>query len=521
MLVTDYFAIGVQMAEGTRSAVSGVRADRTLRLDRRFLLFSLLAALLFSWPLLVFGRPSYIQDSVAYYKGGRAAVSFALAKVSGPEVTATSAQSRQESGSPAPPPEQTAREASGVRSVTYSVAAYLLAVPPGTLVLLAIAQALAAGVITVATLGAFGGLPARRTTAALIVLAAATTVAPVSFLVIPDIFAGLLIAAMVLLTAVPSRLSRGVRLLCVGIAAFAVTAHASNIPLALGLTILGVGWLAIRRYYNSPVSHWAWAWVVAPLLVGGLTTLAVNRIGFGETSLAAKRYPFVLARSINNGPGRWYLEKNCPRLNYTICTLYPNGLPKGGALEFLWGPDGVVNRATPAQMDRIRAEEADVVLAAAREHPGYEMRRLALNFARQLRAFRPFPFMGHLVVDETGTPHVIRAPETNHGILRAIWILTAISTVIGLTWLGWSFLKERTFRPVIALLFLGILGNAATCVLFAAVAPRYQARVVWLIPMFALAVRDAPERRRSVSFRGTGDAPAVGPGMSDLGPAVR
>jgi hypothetical protein len=492
-----------------------------VRLDRRFLLFSLLAALLFSWPLLVFGRPAYIQDSAAYYKGGRAAVSYVLAKFDGPESAATGAGPRQESVSPAPPPEQSAREATGARSITYSVAAYLLAVPPGTLVLLAIAQALAAGMITVATLGAFGGLPARRTTAALVLLAGATTVAPVSFLVIPDIFAGLLIAAMVLLTVVPSRLSRGVRLLCVGIAAFAVTAHASHIPLAVGLTMLGVGWLAIRRYHNSPLPHWSWAWVVAPLLVGGLTTLAVNRVGFGETSLAAKRYPFVLARSVNNGPGRWYLEKNCHRLNYTICTLYPNGLPKGGALEFLWGDDGVVKRATPEQMDRIRAEEADVVLAAAREHPGYEIRRLALNFVRQLRAFRPFPFMGRFVLDESGTPQVVRSPDADGASLRAIWILSAISTVIGLIWLGRAFFKERTFRPVIALLFLGILGNAATCVLFAAVAPRYQARVVWLIPMFALAVRGSPERRRSGSFGAVPDASAVGSRMADLGPAVR
>ena len=500
--MTDYFAMGCRMAEGTRAAVSDVRADRALRLDRRFLLFTLLAAILFSWPMLAFGRPGYIQDSAAYYKGGRAAVSYALAKLERPVVSAAGPQPGQQAGSSAQQPENAAKEASGARSITYSVAAYILSAPRGSLVLLAFAQALAVGIITVATLGAFGGLPARRTTAALVALAGTTTVAPVTSLVIPDIFAGLLIASMVLLTAVPSRLSRGVRLLCVGIAAFAVTAHASHIPLATGLTVLGLGWLAIGRYRDRPLPHWAWASVVAPLIVGGLTTLAVNRIGFGEASLTAKRYPFTLARSINNGPGRWYLEKRCPQLTYTICKLYPNGLPKGGALEFLWGKDGVVNRATPAEMDRIRDEESEVVLAAAREYAGYEVRKLTINFARQLISFRPAPYVDQLVMDRTGTPQLVRASHYDPGILRAIRILTALSAAIGLILLCWAFLQKRSFRPVIAFLFLGILGNAATCVLFSALAGRYQARVVWLIPLFALALCGPLLGRRSAGIEG-------------------
>src|ERR671913_2205748 len=352
---------------------NGLRREQPLRLDRRFLLFTLLATLLLSWPLLVFGRPAYIQDSAAYYKGGRAAVSFALGKLDRSEAATKDAQPAQDAGWPTHPAEETAKDVSGVRSITYSVAAYLLSAPRVTLVLLTIVQALATGALMVAALGAFGGLPADRTTAALIVLAGTTTAAPVAFLAVPDIFAGLLIGSMVLLTTVASRLSSGVRLLCAGIATFAVTAHASHIPLAGGLTILGLGWIAISRFSRRPVPRWTWAWVVAPLLIGGLTALSINRIAFGETSLTSKRYPFALARSINDGPGRWYLEKHCPELRYAICDLYPHGLPRGGALEFLWGKNGVVQRATPTQLDRIREEEPEIVLAAAREYSGHEV----------------------------------------------------------------------------------------------------------------------------------------------------
>lgn len=492
----------VEAGDGAGNLRGKLTAGQPVRLDRRFLLFSLLAALLFSWPLAVFGSPSYIQDSAAYYKGGRAAVSFALAKLDGSDLAVTGGQPAQQSGSPAPPPENAAKAAGGVRSITYSVAAYLLSAPGATLVLLAIAQALAAGMITVTTLGAFGGLPARRTTAALIILAGATTVAPVSFLVIPDIFAGLLIAAMVLLTVVPSRLSAGVRILCAGIATFAVTAHASHLPLAGGMTVLGLGWLAFSRYRNRPLPPWAWAWVLAPLLIGGLTILALNRVAFGETSLTAKRYPFTLARSVDDGPARWYLEKHCPELKYTICSLYPDGLPEGGALEFLWGPDGVVKRATPTQMDRIRAEESDIVLAAAREYPGHEARTIAFNIVRQIRSFRPQPFVDRMTLDPAGTPQLLAAPQADKKVLPIVSSLTAIAAIIGTVWLGWAFIQMRSFRPVIGLMFLGILGNVVTCVVLSAVAGRYQARVVWLIPLFALALYGGTVGRRSDSAGG-------------------
>lgn len=491
-------ASSVRRRASARPAAPAPGCEHMVRLDRRFLLFSLVATMLLSWPLLAFGHPAYIQDSAAYYKGGRAAVSYAMAQLDGSEVAATSAQPR-DSGTTAPPPAKP--QVSGVRSITYSVAAYLLSAPGGTLVLLAIAQSLAAGMVIVATLGAFGGLPLRRTTTALVVLAGATTVAPVSVFVVPDIFAGLLIGSMVLLTAVPSRLSPGVRLLCAGIAAFALTAHASHIPLAGGMTMLGLGWVAVSRYYRQPLPPWTWAWVLAPLVIGGLTTLALNRIAFGETSLTSKRYPFALARSVNDGPGRWYLEKNCPELRYTICTLYPNGLPEGGALEFLWGKDGIVKRATPAQLDQIRAEEADLVLAAAREYSGYEARRLTFNIARQLVTFEPYPFVERLVVGDTGTPQLEPAPQANQAILRIVGILAAISAAIGTLWLGWAFFRKSPLRPVIALVFLGILGNAATCAILSAVSHRYQARVVWLIPLFALALYGALASRKPDSAR--------------------
>src|SRR6266567_1398388 len=67
---------GARSARGSWGA--GSPALQPVALDRRLSVATLVAALLFLWPLLVYGRPGYIQDSAAYYKGGRMAVTYVL-----------------------------------------------------------------------------------------------------------------------------------------------------------------------------------------------------------------------------------------------------------------------------------------------------------------------------------------------------------------------------------------------------------------------------------------------------------
>src|SRR5437879_4045186 len=70
---------GARSARGSWGA--GSPALRPVALDRRLSVATLVAALLFLWPLLAYGRPGYIQDSAAYYKGGRMAVTYVLDEI--------------------------------------------------------------------------------------------------------------------------------------------------------------------------------------------------------------------------------------------------------------------------------------------------------------------------------------------------------------------------------------------------------------------------------------------------------
>jgi len=472
--------------------------------DRRLWLSTLVAGLLFLWPLLVYGRPGDFQDSAGYYKGGHAAVSFALEKAhlqdSPPVAAATPAPAAGPGSNLAEPPAQEPQQIRGARSVAYSIAAYVLGAPRPQMWLLAATQAFTAGFLCAVALLLFGdGL--GTTSGKLFALAVATPVAFTACVIVPDIFAGLVILAITLLATSYRDLSPGVRIATILIGAAGIAFHASHLPVGLGVTALAVLLLLIANRRGNPVATGQWAGVLAPFLIGAALTVALNSVAFGGASLTGKRFPLTLARSIAEGPGKWYLDRNCGHLKYAVCEVYPNGVPSS-VDTFLWGPTGVKERATPEQLERIRAEESEVVLAATRAYPFEEFRRLAFNFGRQLVHFQPGVGLdARIVVGPDGNPvseYGVPYNPTWVGITGALSIGAVIAS-LALLLFGWR--SNSKMRAMIVLVLFGILLNDAVCVYFSGVTPRYQARVIWLIPLLALMAL-APLGRRPVEARG-------------------
>jgi hypothetical protein len=454
---------------------------------RPLLLATLIGALLFLWPLLAYGRPADFQDSASYYKGGRAAVSFVLEKIHGGHPTPAGTNAN----APAAPtaatlPQHQPEQVRGARSVAYSIVAYVLGAPHAQMWLLIIAQAFAAAFVCSVVLVLFGA-NIRGASWKLAALAIATPAAFVACVIVPDIFAGLVICVIMLFATAYGSLSRGVRIACLLIGAAGIAFHASHKPLALGLTVIAALWMFLNARGKAPIPRQQWAFLCAPLLLGVAVSVVLNIAAFGGASLTGKRYPLTLARSVAEGPGKWYLEKNCGHLKYAICEVYPNGVP-GTIDSFLWGANGVKERATPEQMDRIRAEEAEVVLAATRAYPFEELERLGRNFSRQLVLFRPGVGLdARIVLDQNENPVLVPTHYDRS------WVnLVGTLSIVGLIGaLGLLFVRSRTIRilrPMMDLVLCGILLNDAICVYFSGVTDRYEARVIWLIPLLALAV---------------------------------
>jgi hypothetical protein len=493
-------------SESTSNEVT-VKLRYRVAFDRRLWLTTLVAGLLFLWPLLVYGRPGDFQDSAAYYKGGHAAVSFALQKAHlqdpAPGITAATsvpAPAARLGSNAAEPPAQDPQQVRGARSVAYSVAAYVLGAPRPQMWLLAAAQAFTAGFLCAVSLLLFGdGL--RAASIKLLALAVATPIAFTACVIVPDIFAGIVILAIALLATSYRALSPGIRIATILIGAAGIAFHASHLPIGLGVTGLAALLLLIATWRRNSVPTGQWAAILAPFVIGAALTVALNSVAFGGASLTGKRFPLTLARSIAEGPGKWYLDRNCSHLKYAVCEVYPNGVPD--SIEtFLWGKTGIKERATPEQLERIRAEESEVVLAATRAYPFEEFRRLAFNFGRQLVHFEPGVGLGaRIVVGPDGNP----VSEYNVPY-NSIWVgitgtLSIVAVLASLVLLAFRWRSAPQLRALTVLLLLGILLNVAVCVYFSGVTARYQARVIWLIPLLALMAL-APAGRRAVEDRG-------------------
>lgn len=457
-------------------------------LDRHLAWRASLLMLLLAWPLILFGRPAYFSDALSYYKGGKVAVEFAVGKFTSLLNAATfksATPSVTDARSAGAPPQ----EATGARSIPYSVVAYLLSAPNAQMFALVLAQAMAASLTMTIVVMALGATQTWKFVLLMVTIVVATPVACFVNLAVPDIFAGLIICIFALIATYISHLSRGVCIVLSMIGAFAVASHASHLPLAAGLVVLGL----ISIFLAPPMiggRSRAIGWLITPFALGVAATVLSGFIGFGEVSLVPKRYPLVLARSVEDGPARWYLERNCATLRYAVCEVFGTNIPSNGP-KFLWEEQGLRYRASPEQMERIRAEEQEVVLRATLAYPFAQLTRSLTNVTKQLLQFSLVGthFDQILMLDAEGKPYLESTNEAPSRILMVVETLSNWLTIFCIGWVLWRFRAlPGEARTILLLVIAGIGGNAIICAVFSAVADRYQARVIWILPMVSLAL---------------------------------
>ena len=453
---------------------------------KREVILWFLTGLVLLWPVFLNAGPFYETDSASYIRGGKFGVETAVAMVSQWEAAPPSRAAAQ---APRENVDHAIANSGGARSAIYSVVAYLLRWPGNTLLLLVVAQALAASLV-ICCLRRVITPEARLGTAiaASVALAALSSVAWYSSYAMPDILAGIGICAALLLTLFFQRIGVVMKVALVLLIAFCITAHASH--LAIIAVTLAAG--AIASWWLGDAASGerigGIAWSASPVLLAVVTTAATSYAAFGEMSLWPKRYPIQLARSVADGPGAWYLHDHCATDHYAVCeVLGPN--PPRDVLEFLWGPHGLRHKATPDQMDRIRAEEATIVRRAALAYPVFQIRRSATNAAEQLIDFGPELLFGTRMLG-TGqeiTPTPVAPDRPGMRAVARILIYAGFAASI----LFLVAVRRRLSRPEVAALAvvgIGLVTNAAVCGMLSAVAARYQGRVAWVLPALAVMI---------------------------------
>ena len=476
----------------------------------RRVLAVLLAALALSWAGLVNGGPFLHPDSIGYVRGPDVAVM----KLLGQRFATPWARfdpgavDQRHAGRSAPTGPRTAsyndNEVMAGRSIYYGALAYLGALSGGFW-LTVFVQALAVAwlceimlrALRVASLTAYAGVVA---------LLALASPAPffIAFLM-PDIWAGVAIGALAVLFVLPERL-RPLDVAALGaMCLFAALAHNSVPPVVLAMAGAGEkAWLLARRSAPPPVLGLA---VSALALVGA----AAGALAFGAMVRHASGQPpvnppFLTARVIADGPGARFARERCGRA-FAVCA-YAERFPMS-VDDFLWGdgPRGVFDTASSAQRRALGDEQARFAWAVARAYPAEQAQASARNIA--LQAFdtelSDFDYKATVASSLTSRTPPAYAEALEQTVayhrgwpLKSLWALQAITAMaaIGVA-LGaasharWFEAKTGAGAPagaLFAMILVGVAANAAVCGALSTLYGRYEARVVWLLPLAAAAM---------------------------------
>ena len=155
-------------------------------------------------------------------------------------------------------------------------------------------------------------------------LAAFTTLPWFTVYLMPDLLA----AAVLIYAAVLMRrfddLATWQRVAIGLIASFAIAAHYGHGPLAAGI----LGAVLIWRLIAGRLTVAVCVAAVLPVLFSPLANLSASSVALETPSVAPLRLPILLARSIQDGPARWYLEDACPEAPLAFCEAFGSDVPR-------------------------------------------------------------------------------------------------------------------------------------------------------------------------------------------------
>lgn len=335
----------------------------------------------------------------------------------------------------------------------------------------------------------------------------------------PDIFAGIGGAALVLLLSQTDRLKRreivGLWLLC----AYAMAIHKSHLGTGAVMGVAGalLVWLlglpaasAVRRM----------ALILSAALIAWSAGLAMDGVYQMRTGYKLGHPPFMMARVLADGPGRAYMRSVCAKdpSAYAVCPFQAN---VGASTDLILWSDrkklGVFNIADFATRMRLEREELRFVIGTFLFDPLGQTLASLENWGEQLVAYQvddplrnPAAYLRGRYWPTTALPKLIpnfaacrppgdcRPPFKYvyladwHGVvlgaslLLLAWRLTRRDVRIGVWRRGLRTGEEPARVASVILLILGVaLVNAAICGVLSGPFARYQSRLIWLLPVGA------------------------------------
>ena len=478
-------------------------------------LIGLLAALAFCWMSVWNGYPLVYEDTQSYLE--RPATMAAAAAGIDSEWANHSKLGRLgavTAASPVAPPVAAGQlPAKGYdstfksgRSIYYGIPAYLLTLIGGLWAVVA-AQAVLLGMVLALLWYRCLGFSSNIGFAALVAaLAVATSAGLFANLVMPDLLGALMILSLSMLLAFWSRLDRRNRAFLIGTAVLGVVAHDSHLALALavvvgaalGSRLIPLSW---RRIIRGP----ALGTGAIIIVIGVAASLAFGAAVKSITGQAPARLPHLTAHLVGKPVLAEFLAHNCDGATpaWAVCA-YRARLPLVWTDFLFESRPGIGTFAAAGSSGKLAISQQDLplMLAVLRAEPAETLGMMLGDATRQLTAFSYDDLAPHgkaTFIDKNFPPGVRDAVHATRlwqddaaldtlstveqaGVLVALPVFAVALFVL----LRRGNPNGRTVAVLAALVCIGVVANAFICGGLASPYDRFQARVIWLIPLLAM-----------------------------------
>jgi hypothetical protein len=463
----------------------------------------------FVWPALYNGQPFFFPDTTTYIRGADAGIQAAFGHKSAWSV---------------PPDAQ--KSVSSIddktvltgRSVYYGALLYLGDLTGGFWLTVILQACAVLGAIGLALREARVPLwPHGRVIAACI--AVATTAPFFTSLLMPDVFAGVAILTAAVLLSVRRRLTSLDYVVSFALLVAATAFHDSHVLILFVLLGTAAAYAVVTRSWTNWVGLLT---ILFALMIGILAQSVFFAAVRHVIGAAPLRPPFLMARTIEDGPGYRYIRATCPSNGFKVCE-FADRLPLM-ADDFLWkaGPDGVFAGASPEMRRALSNEQMRFTVAVIRYDPWGQLSASLKDAVLQLTDLGLTEFQ-YTDLEKEGFAgkipgahlKTLRASAAYRGTmpLRYLDAWLQGSVVIAGFVVAAALLRrvprtppDSPVVPMIIWTVFGIVVNAAVCGIFSGPHDRYSARVAWLLPFAALLIAQALLPRSSVE---TAQTPAV------------
>jgi hypothetical protein len=331
-------------------------------------------------------------------------------------------------------------------------------------------------------------------------------------LLMPDIFAGVTILVTAILIAFWGNLKRYERIVLALILTFAVMTHPTHLMVCVVMLGIYVIANALRGFSFQRFRVGAVVVISACVAAGILAELSFNFFVAKVIGVPPIRPPFIMARLIEMGPGYEYLKTHCSDPVFTVCRFLDQ-LPQRTE-TFLWSSGasvGVFPLASPETKRALGEEQYAFAIRVLMFDPvgvtvsllRYGLHQLGTfglaefyycdECATEIRDSLPaehWSRMQHAVAFHHSWPSRAFTIVDHFFVILSLMLLTAVAAFHFNRGVDRRALQVEACRLLPGWFFVavavGIGANALICGGFSVVHDRYQARVIWLLPLVAL-----------------------------------